>query len=115
MPSFTSQRSTLSKRAMNPMCDRFTAIRHALLFAILSIVTVPCTADEKRPNIVFLFSDDQTSRAIGCAGNSDIITPHLDQLAKDGVRFTNHYNTTSICMASRCTVLTTVRLRLLVA
>jgi arylsulfatase A-like enzyme len=60
----------------------------------------------ERPNIVFLFSDDQTGRAVGCAGNSDVITPHLDKLAGDGVRFTNHYNTTSICMASRCSVLT---------
>lgn len=59
-----------------------------------------------RPNIVFLFSDDQTVQAIGCSGNPDVITPNLDQLAREGVRFTNHYNTTSICMASRCCVLT---------
>ena len=58
-----------------------------------------------RPNIVFLFSDDQTARAIGCE-NPEVITPHLDRLAREGVRFTNHYNTTSICMASRCSVLT---------
>ena len=59
-----------------------------------------------RLNIVFLFSDDQTAQAIGCSGNSEVITPNLDQLAREGVRFTNHYNTTSICMASRCCVLT---------
>jgi arylsulfatase A-like enzyme len=58
-----------------------------------------------RPNLVFLFSDDQTARAIGYE-NPEVITPHLDQLAREGVRFTNHYNTTSICMASRCNVLT---------
>ncbi len=58
------------------------------------------------PNIIFLFSDDQTARAIGCAGNKDVITPHLDRLAREGVRFSNHYNTTSICMASRASVLT---------
>jgi arylsulfatase A-like enzyme len=66
---------------------------------------LPLSAAE-RPNIVFLFSDDQTARAVGCYGNADVITPHLDKLAHDGVRFTNHYNTTSICMASRCSVLT---------
>ncbi len=58
------------------------------------------------PNIVFLLSDDQTAMAVGCYGNAQIQTPHLDRLAHDGVRFTNHYNTTSICMASRCSVLT---------
>ena len=60
----------------------------------------------ERPNIVFLFSDDQTVGAAGCYGNPEIHTPHLDQLAADGVRFANHYNTTAICMASRCNVLT---------
>ncbi|MCA9056435.1 MAG: sulfatase-like hydrolase/transferase, partial [Planctomycetaceae bacterium] len=44
--------------------------------------------------------------AAGCYGNADIHTPELDRLAQRGVRFTNHYNTTSICMASRCCVLT---------
>lgn len=65
-----------------------------------------CSADESRPNIIFLLSDDQTIGAVGCYGNSGIITPHLDQLAAEGVRFTNHYNTTSICMASRASVMT---------
>lgn len=59
-----------------------------------------------RPNIIFLFSDDQTGRAAGCYGNKDVITPNLDRLAREGVRFANHYNTTAICMASRVSVLT---------
>jgi arylsulfatase A-like enzyme len=60
---------------------------------------------DSRPNIIFLFSDDQTDRAIGY-NNPDVLTPQFDRLANDGVRFANHYNTTSICMASRCSVLT---------
>jgi arylsulfatase A-like enzyme len=63
-------------------------------------------AEAARPNIVFLFTDDQTEMAVGCYGNKDVITPNLDRLASEGVRFTNHYNTTSICMASRCSVMT---------
>ena len=64
----------------------------------------PAVAGEpvaSRPNIVFLLSDDQTVRAAGCYGNPDVITPNLDQLASEGVRFTNHYITSAICMASR--------------
>jgi arylsulfatase A-like enzyme len=60
----------------------------------------------EKPNILFLLTDDQTIGAMGCYGNQDVITPHLDKLASDGVRFRNHYDTTSICMASRCSVLT---------
>lgn len=80
---------------------------HPLLiaFAFLTMWSSAFAAED-RPNIIFLFSDDQTVRAAGCYGNKDIVTPHLDQLAADGTRFTNHYNTTSICMASRCCVLT---------
>ena len=47
-------------------------------------------APAPKPNLVFLFSDDQTARAVGCSGNADVHTPHLDRLAREGVRLTNH-------------------------
>ncbi|MEZ6129580.1 MAG: sulfatase-like hydrolase/transferase [Planctomycetaceae bacterium] len=55
---------------------------------------------------MFLLSDDQTIGAVGCYGNKDVITPNLDKLAGEGVRFLNHYDTTSICMASRANIMT---------
>lgn len=61
---------------------------------------------EKRPNIIFLLTDDQRHDAMGCAGNSIIQTPNIDQLAKDGVRFKNHCVTTAICMSSRASIFT---------
>lgn len=79
--------------------------RPGILLALCFSLTASA-ADGKRPNLIFLFSDDQTSLAAGCYGNREIHTPHLDQLAREGVRFANHYNTTAICMASRCNVLT---------
>jgi len=45
----------------------------------------------KRPNILFLFADDQRADALGCAGNGYIRTPNIDQLARTGVRFSNSY------------------------
>lgn len=62
-------------------------------------------ADE-RPNIIFLFTDDQSYKAMGCMGNDEIKTPNMDKLGSDGVIFDRHYNTTAICMASRATVMT---------
>ncbi|MDF7799575.1 sulfatase [Pontiellaceae bacterium B1224] len=61
---------------------------------------------EKRPNIIFLMSDDQSSYTLGCYGNPDVQTPNIDRLAADGMAFDNHYDTTAICMASRATVMT---------
>lgn len=59
-----------------------------------------------RPNVVFLMSDDQCTFSIGCYGNRDVQTPNMDQLARDGMVFDNHYATTAICMASRVSVMT---------
>ena len=75
----------------------------AFLFVALWMAV---SAVEQKPNIIFLLTDDQTVGAAGCYGNKDVITPHLDQLANEGIRFRNFYNTTAICMASRASVMT---------
>jgi len=83
----------------------FTLLTSGLMIAV---ATGPATAAAApaRPNLVFLLADDLAAGAVGYSGNRDVITPHLDRLARDGVRFVSHYDTTSICMASRCTILT---------
>ena len=60
----------------------------------------------QRPNIVFLLTDDQAYNSLGSMGNRQVKTPHFDELAADGVVFDGHYDTTSICMASRATIMT---------
>ncbi|HWQ53774.1 MAG TPA: sulfatase [Bryobacteraceae bacterium] len=61
---------------------------------------------ESRPNIVLLLTDDQRCDALGCMGNTVIRTPNADRLAAQGVVFENNFTTTSICMASRASILT---------
>ena len=60
----------------------------------------------KRPNIIVILTDDQRWNSLGCAGNSIIITPEMDRLARQGTRFANAFVTTPICAASRATVFT---------
>lgn len=60
----------------------------------------------ERPNIVFLLADDQATISLGCYGNEDVVTPHIDALSERGMTFDNHYDTTAICMASRANILT---------
>lgn len=62
-------------------------------------------AEQLRPNIVVLFSDDQGFNDVGCYG-SEIATPRLDQLAAEGIRFTQFYAASSICTPSRYGLLT---------
>jgi len=65
-----------------------------------------CDEPESRPNILFLLVDDQRNDTLGCAGHPIIQTPVIDSLAADGVRFSNAFVTTSICAASRASILT---------
>lgn len=60
----------------------------------------------ERPNIIFFLSDDHRADFLGCAGHPILKTPTIDGLAKNGVRFENGFVTTSICAASRATILT---------
>jgi len=61
--------------------------------------------DAKRPNILFIFADDQTFEGVRALGNDEIQTPNLDRLVSSGVTFTHAYNqgswTGAVCVASR--------------
>lgn len=57
------------------------------------------------PNIVFFFTDDQTTSTLGCYGNSVIQTPTIDSLAARGTRFENAFVSQAICWVSRTTIL----------
>lgn len=60
----------------------------------------------KRPNIVFLMTDDQRWDTLGCYGRTDVMTPHIDKLSANGVTFDNAYHAVAICMPSRTTMFT---------
>src|SRR5882672_6612535 len=64
-------------------------------------------ADAKRPNIVFIFSDDNGIDGIGCYGSdrAKMLTPNIDALAKSGTRFDRCY-ATPLCGPSRCVIMT---------
>ncbi len=60
----------------------------------------------KPPNIVFILADDLGYRELGCFGQQRIKTPHLDQLAREGMRLTQHYSGNAVCAPSRCVLMT---------
>jgi N-sulfoglucosamine sulfohydrolase len=64
------------------------------------------TAIENRPNILLIVTDDHGLDAAGCYGNPVIQTPHLDQLASEGIRFNHAFGTTASCSPSRSVLLT---------
>ncbi len=80
--------------------------RTSLFLTAIVLFTARCATADERSNIVFLMADDQCTYSLGCYGNLDVDTPQLDRLARDGIAFDNHYDTTAICMGSRANVMT---------
>jgi arylsulfatase A-like enzyme len=73
----------------------------SLLFSSLTPLVLAGT----KPNILFIFSDDQSYEAVGALGHTDIETPNIDRLVKNGTTFTHAYNMGAwhgaVCVASR--------------
>jgi arylsulfatase len=62
--------------------------------------------DVSPPNIIIIFTDDQGYNDLGCFGSPDILTPNLDQMARDGAKLTSFYSAQAVCSASRAGLLT---------
>lgn len=64
------------------------------------------TIPVNKPNIIILFTDDQGYGDVGCYSGENISTPNLDQMAQDGIRFTDFYVAASSCTPSRAALMT---------
>ena len=60
----------------------------------------------KRPNVILIMTDNQPNDLLGCYGNTEIHTPHLDRMAREGIRFDNAYCPNSMCSPCRASVWT---------
>lgn len=65
-------------------------------------------ADEpaRKPNIIYILADDLGYGDVGCYGQKKILTTNLDRLAREGIRFTQHYAGSTVCAPSRCALMT---------
>jgi len=77
----------------------------AIVFGILTGVGVGAPATQ-RPNIIWVMADDLGYGDLGCYGQQDILTPNLDRMAAEGVRFTQCYAGSTVCAPSRCCLMT---------
>ncbi|MEY4946273.1 MAG: hypothetical protein RIR22_974, partial [Planctomycetota bacterium] len=77
----------------------FYFVASYLLFALPQV-------EPNKPNIIFIMADDLGYGDLGCYGQTKILTPRIDSLAKDGMRFTNYYAGCTVCAPSRCVLMT---------
>src|SRR5262245_9951923 len=95
--------------------NRFCGFRGSTLRALLAVGGVLafvlgsrgfCADAPRRPNVVFILADDLGYGDLGCYGQKRIQTPHLDRMAKEGMRFTQFYAGSTVCAPSRCALMT---------
>ena len=76
---------------------------------ILSTFIFSCSvenANERKPNVIIILTDDQGSVDVNAYGATDLATPSMDKLASQGVRFSRFYTGSAVCSPSRACILT---------
>lgn len=107
----------MNQRILNTMINYKKAVYLVLMVGLLGLQScdtktkpeaknISKVETEKKPNIIFFLTDDQSYDTQKDYGNPNVKTPNLDILADQGVLFERHYNTTAICMASRANLMT---------
>jgi len=81
-------------------------MKRLLLICSLLVVQAFSVLGDRPPNIVFFLVDDLGWSDVGCYGSTFHETPHIDRLAKEGMRFDNAYSTCHVCSPSRASILT---------
>ena len=76
------------------------------LLLLFSLALTGCAQKSDLPNIIIIFTDDQGYGDVGCYGADGFETPNLDQMAQDGIRFTDFYVSQAVCSASRASLMT---------
>lgn len=77
-----------------------------LLLVVALGVSINMNAQDQRPNIILIMTDQHQAEAMSIAGNLDLNTPNLDKLAKSGMRFEKSYVTFPLCTPSRSSIFT---------
>lgn len=98
------QTSTLKRTRPNVK----TQLQWILWGAVFGVLMTSCSTSQEQspPNIIYIFADDLGYGELGAYGQKKIKTPHLDQLAAGGMRFTQHYTGAPVCAPSRYMLMT---------
>ena len=75
-------------------------------FLLLTVVVSATAFAAERPNLIWIMADDLGYGELGCYGQKVIATPHLDRMAREGMRFTHFYAGATVCAPSRSVLMT---------
>jgi arylsulfatase A-like enzyme len=77
-----------------------------LLVTACSFIGCETIKNIQKPNIIYILADDLGYGDLGCYGQKRIQTPNIDQMAREGIRFTDHYSGSTVCAPSRSSLMT---------
>jgi arylsulfatase A-like enzyme len=80
--------------------------RKHVVSAVVAAIFVAWSPAADRPNILFILADDLGYGDTGCYGQKQILTPSIDRIASEGIRFTQAYAGSTVCAPSRCSLMT---------
>src|SRR6187549_474101 len=85
-----------------------TRYRQVVLSLVISLLNLPWVyaAPQAQPNVVLILADDLGWTDLSCYGSDFYETPHLDRLARDGMKFTQNYSACTVCSPTRAALLT---------
>ena len=83
----------------------YTSNKIILSIYLFFVVSLPAFSQASRPNFVIIIGDDISWNDLGSYGNPTVKSPHIDQLAREGMKFTNVYLTASSCSPSRSSII----------
>lgn len=97
-----------SRKMGNRLMKWFAAAMVAAIFTAQAVDVTALHANEtvSLPNLIVVFIDDMGWSDLGCFGGAQGVTPHIDRLCSEGIRFTNFYVNSPICSPSRAALTT---------
>ena len=102
--SLTCSHRHPSRRSSN--CRERGNLCGLLTLLLMAMTATYAIADERPTNLVLIMTDNHSPWTLGCYGNPDIQTPHIDRLAENGTLFTRAFANNAVCSPTRATVLT---------
>ena len=83
-------------------------MKASLVLVLFQLSCIHAWSQPKRktPNVIYIYADDMGYGELGCYGQQKIRTPYLDRMAREGMRFTDHYTSTPVCAPARCMLMT---------
>ena len=85
---------------------KYTSLLKSLVLLSGTLISCQHETDQKKPNVIVILTDDLGWTDLTCFGSDYYQTPNIDQLAEEGVRFTNSYSSCTVCSPTRASIMT---------